>query len=53
MVESLREDLEEKPSMMLSLTGIMDKMAKITKENQQLRLKQDELQVTLSLLQFI
>lgn len=39
--------------MMVSLTGLRDKMAKITKENQQLRLKQDELQVTLSLPQFI
>ncbi|KAL4613353.1 cell cycle progression protein 1 isoform X2 [Arapaima gigas] len=41
VVERLREDLEEKSSMLLSLTGIMDK---ITKENQQLRLKQAELQ---------
>ncbi|XP_018595145.2 cell cycle progression protein 1 isoform X2 [Scleropages formosus] len=41
VVQRLREDLEEKHSMLLSLTGIMDK---ITKENQQLKLKQAELQ---------
>ncbi|XP_036391445.1 cell cycle progression protein 1-like [Megalops cyprinoides] len=41
LVERLREDLEEKRGMVLSLTGIMDK---ITKENHQLRLKQAELQ---------
>ncbi|KAL2088839.1 hypothetical protein ACEWY4_015738 [Coilia grayii] len=41
VIESLREDLEEKRNMMMSLTGLMDK---ITKENQQLRLKQDQLQ---------
>ncbi|XP_022535627.2 cell cycle progression protein 1 isoform X1 [Astyanax mexicanus] len=41
VVESLREDLEEKRDMVLSLTGIMDK---ITKENQHLRAKEVELQ---------
>ncbi|XP_051511972.1 cell cycle progression protein 1-like isoform X2 [Myxocyprinus asiaticus] len=41
VVESLRDDLEEKEDMVLSLTSIMDK---ITKENQHLRFKQEELQ---------
>ncbi|XP_062405668.1 cell cycle progression protein 1 isoform X2 [Sardina pilchardus] len=41
VVQSLREDLEEKHNMVMSITGLMDK---ITKENQKLRLKQDELQ---------
>ncbi|XP_076143813.1 cell cycle progression protein 1 isoform X6 [Alosa pseudoharengus] len=41
VIQSLREDLEEKHNMVMSITGLMDK---ITKENQQLRLKQDELQ---------
>nr|XP_023669992.1 cell cycle progression protein 1 isoform X2 [Paramormyrops kingsleyae] len=41
VVQRLQEDLEEKSDMLLSLTGIMDK---ITKENQQLRLKQAQLQ---------
>ncbi|XP_066557446.1 cell cycle progression protein 1 isoform X3 [Amia ocellicauda] len=41
VVKHLKEDLEEKQDMVLSLTSIMDK---ITKENQQLRLKQAELQ---------
>ncbi|XP_031425465.1 cell cycle progression protein 1 isoform X3 [Clupea harengus] len=39
--ESLREDLEERHNMKMSIPGFM---AKITLENQQLRLKQDELQ---------
>jgi len=42
MVENLRENLEEKQDMVLSLTSIMDK---ITKENQNLRGKLEELQV--------
>ncbi|CAM4579397.1 unnamed protein product [Leuciscus chuanchicus] len=41
VVENLRENLEEKQDMVLSLTSIMDK---ITKENQHLRVKQEELQ---------
>ncbi|KAL6479529.1 hypothetical protein MHYP_G00129620 [Metynnis hypsauchen] len=41
VVESLREDLEDKQDMVMSLTGIMDK---ITKENQHLRGKEAELQ---------
>ncbi|XP_072551726.1 cell cycle progression protein 1 isoform X2 [Salminus brasiliensis] len=41
VVESLREDLEDKRDMVMSLTGIMDK---ITKENQHLRAKEVELQ---------
>ncbi|XP_028678303.2 cell cycle progression protein 1 isoform X2 [Erpetoichthys calabaricus] len=41
IVGQLSEDLEEKRDMVLSLTGIMDK---ISKENQQLRMKQAELQ---------
>ncbi|KAI4886016.1 hypothetical protein NFI96_013305 [Prochilodus magdalenae] len=41
VVESLREDLEDKRDMVTSLTGIMDK---ITKENQHLRAKEAELQ---------
>ncbi|XP_036440450.1 cell cycle progression protein 1 isoform X3 [Colossoma macropomum] len=41
VVESLREDLEDKRDMVMSLTGIMDK---ITKENQHLRAKDAELQ---------
>ncbi|XP_067245984.1 cell cycle progression protein 1 isoform X3 [Chanodichthys erythropterus] len=41
VVESLKEDLEEKQDMVLSLTTVMDK---ITKENQHLRVKQEELQ---------
>ncbi|XP_015198600.2 cell cycle progression protein 1 isoform X1 [Lepisosteus oculatus] len=41
VVKHLREDLEEKQDMVLSLTGIMDT---ISKENQQLRMKQAELQ---------
>ncbi|XP_052008576.1 cell cycle progression protein 1-like isoform X1 [Xyrauchen texanus] len=41
VVENLKEDLEEKQDMVLSLTSIMDK---ITKENQHLRFKQEELQ---------
>ncbi|XP_039514893.1 cell cycle progression protein 1 isoform X2 [Pimephales promelas] len=41
MVENLRENLEEKQDMVLSLTSIMDK---ITKENQNLRGKLEELQ---------
>ncbi|XP_051952645.1 cell cycle progression protein 1 isoform X2 [Xyrauchen texanus] len=41
VVESLREDLEEKEDMVLSLTSIMDE---ITKENQHHRFKQEELQ---------
>ncbi|XP_057204752.1 cell cycle progression protein 1 isoform X2 [Triplophysa rosa] len=41
VVEDLREDLEEKQDMVLSLTNTM---AKITKENQHLRAKQEELQ---------
>ncbi|XP_010878407.2 cell cycle progression protein 1 isoform X2 [Esox lucius] len=41
VVESLREDLEDKRDMVLSLTGIMDKL---TKENQDLRSKQAQLQ---------
>ncbi|XP_067275917.1 cell cycle progression protein 1 isoform X2 [Pseudorasbora parva] len=41
VVENLREDLEEKQDMVLSLTSVMDK---ITKENQHLRVKQEELQ---------
>ncbi|KAL1007282.1 hypothetical protein UPYG_G00084500 [Umbra pygmaea] len=40
-VESLREELEDKRDMMLSLKGIMDKL---TKENQDLRSKQVQLQ---------
>lgn len=43
MVKSLREDLKDKSDMMLSLTGIIDKL---TKENQDLRSKQAQLQVT-------
>ncbi|XP_036819926.1 cell cycle progression protein 1 isoform X2 [Oncorhynchus mykiss] len=41
VVKSLREDLKDKSDMMLSLTGIMDKL---TKENQDLRSKQAQLQ---------
>ncbi|KAJ8247870.1 hypothetical protein GJAV_G00251510 [Gymnothorax javanicus] len=41
MVQHLREDLEEKHGLVLSLTGIVDK---ITKENKQLKFKQAELQ---------
>ncbi|XP_064169262.1 cell cycle progression protein 1-like isoform X2 [Anguilla rostrata] len=41
VVQHLREDLEEKQAMVLSLTQIMDK---ITKENHQLRLKQSQQQ---------
>ncbi|KAJ8343547.1 hypothetical protein SKAU_G00308760 [Synaphobranchus kaupii] len=41
VVQHLREDLEEKQAMVLSLTEIMDK---ITKENLQLRLKQSQQQ---------
>ncbi|XP_016308023.1 cell cycle progression protein 1 isoform X3 [Sinocyclocheilus anshuiensis] len=40
-VENLREDLEEKQDMVMSLMNVMDK---ITKENQHLRVKQEELQ---------
>ncbi|XP_059363032.1 cell cycle progression protein 1 [Carassius carassius] len=42
VVENLREDLEEKQGMVMSLMNVMDK---ITKENQHLRVKQEELQV--------
>ncbi|XP_056334394.1 cell cycle progression protein 1 isoform X2 [Danio aesculapii] len=41
VLERLREDLEEKQDMVLSLSSVMDK---ITKENQHLRVKQEELQ---------
>ncbi|KAI2653325.1 Cell cycle progression protein 1 [Labeo rohita] len=41
VVESLREDLEEKQDMVVSLMNVMDK---INKENQHLRVKQEELQ---------
>uniref|UniRef100_A0A8C1TEZ6 Cell cycle progression protein 1 n=1 Tax=Cyprinus carpio TaxID=7962 RepID=A0A8C1TEZ6_CYPCA len=41
VVENLREDLEEKQDMVMSLMNVMDK---ITKENQHLRVKQEELQ---------
>ncbi|XP_035642941.1 cell cycle progression protein 1-like isoform X2 [Oncorhynchus keta] len=41
VVKSLREDLKDKSDMMLSLTGIIDKL---TKENQDLRSKQAQLQ---------
>ncbi|XP_041082810.1 cell cycle progression protein 1-like isoform X5 [Polyodon spathula] len=41
IVKQLSEDLDEKRDMVLSLTGIMDK---ITQENQKLRMKQAELQ---------
>ncbi|XP_036399346.1 cell cycle progression protein 1 isoform X3 [Megalops cyprinoides] len=41
VVQHLREDLEDKRGMVLSCTGIMDK---ITKENEQLRFIQAELQ---------
>ncbi|CAB1339389.1 unnamed protein product [Coregonus sp. 'balchen'] len=41
VVKSLREDLKDKSDMVLSLTGIMDKL---TKENQDLRSKQAQLQ---------
>ncbi|KAG5848968.1 hypothetical protein ANANG_G00105080 [Anguilla anguilla] len=41
VVQHLRGDLEEKRGMVLSFTGIVDK---ITKENEQLRFKQAELQ---------
>ncbi|XP_077050075.1 cell cycle progression protein 1 isoform X3 [Siphateles boraxobius] len=41
VVEILRENLEERQDMVLSLTSIMNK---ITKENQHLRVKQEELQ---------
>uniref|UniRef100_A0A4W5PLY4 Cell cycle progression 1 n=1 Tax=Hucho hucho TaxID=62062 RepID=A0A4W5PLY4_9TELE len=41
VVKSLREDLKDKSDLMLSLTGIMDKL---TKENQDLRSKQAQLQ---------
>ncbi|XP_064835448.1 cell cycle progression protein 1-like isoform X2 [Oncorhynchus masou masou] len=41
VVKSLREDLKDKSEMMLSLTGIIDKL---TKENQDLRSKQAQLQ---------
>ncbi|MCI4378922.1 hypothetical protein PGIGA_G00221860 [Pangasianodon gigas] len=41
VVESLKDDLEEKQDMVMSLTGIMDK---ITKENQHLRAREAELQ---------
>ncbi|KAK1158199.1 cell cycle progression protein 1 isoform X1 [Acipenser oxyrinchus oxyrinchus] len=41
IVKQLSEDLDEKRDLVLSLTGIMDK---ITKENQKLRMKQAELQ---------
>ncbi|XP_055029759.2 cell cycle progression protein 1 isoform X2 [Misgurnus anguillicaudatus] len=41
VVEDLKEDLEEKQEMVLSLTSIMDK---ISKENQHLRATQDDLQ---------
>ncbi|XP_047009404.1 cell cycle progression protein 1 isoform X2 [Ictalurus punctatus] len=40
-VESLKDELEEKQDMVMSLTGIMDK---ITKENQHLRAREAELQ---------
>ncbi|XP_026142772.1 cell cycle progression protein 1 isoform X1 [Carassius auratus] len=42
VVENLKEDLEEKQGMVMSLMNTMDK---ITKENQHLRVKQEELQV--------
>ncbi|XP_052387339.1 cell cycle progression protein 1 isoform X3 [Carassius gibelio] len=41
VVENLKEDLEEKQDMVMSLMNVMDK---ITKENQHLRVKQEELQ---------
>ncbi|KAK2894412.1 hypothetical protein QQF64_012752 [Cirrhinus molitorella] len=41
VVENLREDLEEKQDMVMSLMNVMDK---INKENQHLRVKQEELQ---------
>ncbi|CDQ61902.1 unnamed protein product [Oncorhynchus mykiss] len=41
VVKSLKEDLKDKSDMMLSLTGIIDKL---TKENQDLRSKQAQLQ---------
>ncbi|KAJ8340449.1 hypothetical protein SKAU_G00350820 [Synaphobranchus kaupii] len=41
VIQRLREDLEEECGMVLSFTGIVDK---ITKENEQLRFKQAELQ---------
>lgn len=50
MIESLREDLEEKRNIMMSLKGLMDK---ISKENQQLRLKQEHLQVMELLSHFV
>lgn len=42
VVESLKDDLEEKQDMVMFLTDIMDK---ITKENQHLRAREAELQV--------
>lgn len=41
VLENLREDLEDKQDMLMSLMNVMDK---ITKENQHLRVKQEELQ---------
>ncbi|XP_076851376.1 cell cycle progression protein 1 isoform X2 [Brachyhypopomus gauderio] len=48
VVQSLREDLQDKRDMVMSLTGIMDK---ITKENQHLTAKEVELQAQRAYLQ--